>query len=86
MWKKLEAGNWTLKSGCGCYKCFHAGVDAKIAAHPEMSFADKINMRARFIVCEHCGNKRCPHGTDHTLGCTDSNALGQRGSRYETWT
>jgi hypothetical protein len=36
-----------------------------------------------FIVCEHCGNKRCPHATNHNLACTDNNDVGQQGSRYQ---
>jgi hypothetical protein len=36
----------------------------------------------RMIVCATCGNKRCPHATDHTLACTDSNEPGQPGSHY----
>lgn len=40
-------------------------------------------MNRRFIVCSICGNKRCPKATDHDLGCTNSNASGQKGSIYE---
>ncbi len=36
----------------------------------------------RFIVCQTCGNKRCPHATDHRLSCTYSNRSGQPGSAY----
>ena len=36
-----------------------------------------------FIVCETCGNKRCPNATDHELQCTNSNELGQKGSVFE---
>lgn len=36
----------------------------------------------RMILCSTCGNKRCPHATDHLLPCTDSNEPGQPGSRY----
>lgn len=36
----------------------------------------------RMIVCPTCGNKRCPHATDHMLACTNSNDPGQTGSRY----
>ena len=36
-----------------------------------------------FIVCPECGNKRCPHATDHNLECTNSNEPGQKGSRFE---
>jgi hypothetical protein len=34
------------------------------------------------IVCPDCGNKRCPHATDHSQACTNSNEPGQPGSRY----
>jgi len=37
-----------------------------------------------FIVCATCGNKRCPHATDHRLKCTNSNESGQPGSVYGT--
>jgi hypothetical protein len=33
--------------------------------------------------CEICGNKRCPHHTDHRLACSGSNAVGQPGSAYQ---
>ncbi len=33
--------------------------------------------------CEICGNKRCPHHTDHNLPCTGSNEPGQPGSVYQ---
>ena len=35
-----------------------------------------------FVVCPDCGNKRCPHATNHRHECTDSNAPGQPGSEY----
>ncbi|WNN96003.1 hypothetical protein SEA_HIRKO_53 [Arthrobacter phage Hirko] len=34
------------------------------------------------IVCTVCGNKRCPHATDHEEDCTGSNEPGQPGSAY----
>lgn len=34
------------------------------------------------LACKLCGNKRCPHATDHDLACTGSNEPGQAGSRY----
>ena len=34
------------------------------------------------FLCEKCGNKRCPHATDHTYECTNSNEPGQKGSAY----
>lgn len=37
----------------------------------------------RMIVCETCGNKRCPRAKDHRHACTNSNEPGQPGSSYE---
>lgn len=37
----------------------------------------------RMIVCSNCGNKRCPHATNHQNPCTNSNAIGQTGSSWE---
>ena len=34
------------------------------------------------ILCSLCGNKRCPHATDHRHECTGSNEPGQPGSSY----
>lgn len=58
---------------CGCYTCMEKRVD------PNTFLPATMN---KFIVCPKCGNKRCPHATDHNLACTDSNEPGQTGSRY----
>jgi hypothetical protein len=43
----------------------------------------KCNPKAWWmVVCTTCGNKRCPHATDHDYACTGSNAPGQPGSVY----
>ena len=34
-------------------------------------------------ICGQCGNKRCPHATDHRNECSGSNEPGQKGSAYE---
>lgn len=34
------------------------------------------------VVCEFCGNKRCPHATHHDNACSASNEPNQPGSRY----
>lgn len=34
------------------------------------------------LTCPICGNKRCPHASDHRLACTHSNEPGQQGSIY----
>lgn len=44
--------------------------------------ADQKTRMTRMIVCPKCGNKRCPHATDHSLECTNSNEPNQPGSRY----
>jgi hypothetical protein len=36
----------------------------------------------RMVLCPTCGNKRCPHATDHRNACTNSNKPGQVGSSY----
>lgn len=36
-----------------------------------------------FVVCEWCGNKRCPHAESKLFRCTDSNALDQVGVPME---
>lgn len=36
----------------------------------------------RMILCPTCGNKRCPHATNHIHPCTGSNEPGQPGSAY----
>ena len=36
----------------------------------------------RMVLCPICGNKRCPHATDHRNACTGSNEPGQPGSSY----
>lgn len=63
---EIEGGGMSEK--CGCYQC---AVD-------RMDF-DRLSM---MILCPNCGNKRCPHATNHKHICTGSNDSGQRGSMY----
>lgn len=53
---------------CGCREC---------------TPNEQLVFNTRMIVCGICGNKRCPHATDHNLDCTNSNEPGQKGSWYE---
>ena len=39
----------------------------------------------RMILCQICGNKRCPHATNHIYECTNSNEPGQIGSSWENY-
>ena len=61
------------KPRCYCYNCNKDYTD------PGQHFP---YVMSRMILCPTCGNKRCPHGTDHNLECTNSNQPGQPGSRY----
>lgn len=66
-----------MKYECHCYNC---NKD-----RPRADDDDKFRIPfvlTRMIVCPTCGNKRCPHATDHRLDCTNSNEPGQPGSRY----
>ena len=62
----------TPNAKCGCIQCLTERGDE--AVYP---------LRTRMIVCEFCGNKRCPHANDHRNACTRSNEPGQKGSAYE---
>lgn len=45
--------------------------------------SSEIRRMTRMITCSQCGNKRCPHATNHIHACTNSNEAGQPGSRYQ---
>lgn len=61
------------KSNCYCYNCNKDYIE------PGQVFP---YVTTCMILCPRCGNKRCPHATDHNLECTNSNEPGQQGSRY----
>ena len=67
--------NWLPKEDCGCVRC----LDHR---ESELSWWDRTTTTT-MILCPLCGNKRCPHATDHSYECTGSNEPGQKGSRYE---
>jgi len=62
------------KYKCWCYNCNKDRLDESGLLPYVMT---------RMILCPECGNKRCPHSTDHTLKCTNSNEPNQPGSRYQ---
>lgn len=73
---------WTAGERCGCHRCTD---DLDRVTDPIVSKADGwLGMVGShgMIVCTTCGNKRCPHATDHRLECGGSNAPGQPGSVY----
>jgi hypothetical protein len=61
-------------SDCICHKCIKENNLTNEAGWPLSSCV--------MIVCDICGNKRCPKASDHALACTNSNAPGQPGSIY----
>lgn len=63
---------------CSCWTCTKARTDAD----PGETIAGFSMEMMRMFLCETCGNKRCPHATDHRHRCTGSNEPGQKGSRY----
>ncbi len=58
---------------CGCIKC----AEARMGENPWV-----MTLRGFRYSCEKCGNKRCPHHSDHELACTNSNEPGQPGSVF----
>ena len=69
---------------CNCRKCLQArgemlsysvGTTLLNMPGPNKGFYG-------MVVCPKCGNKRCPHATDHNNACTNSNEPGQEGSIY----
>ena len=66
------------KNLCGCIKCNAGAPSADDAGFSN----NMLNLIVRFA-CELCGNKRCPHHSDHEISCTNSNEPGQPGSVYK---
>lgn len=60
---------------CRCSRC----VNEAVAAEGGSGFDTRL---MQMFLCTQCGNKRCPHATDHRLSCTNSNEAGQEGSSY----
>jgi len=52
---------------CDCHRCME----------------EQNAIQEGMILCDICGNKRCPRASDHRLECTHSNDTGQEGSIYE---
>lgn len=65
--------------GQPCSRCANEAYEAQ----PARNLSAQIDYGlVRMFCCETCGNKRCPHATDHRLTCTGSNEPGQPGSSY----
>ncbi len=67
-------------SDCTCRACWSERNGGRHAISTVDALVNPIGMP--FIVCETCGNKRCPHATNHRHPCTNSNEPGQEGSVY----
>ncbi len=65
---------------CQCARCFG---ERRSKDDPSLHPAERLTLRSRYILCAICGNKRCPHATDHKHACTNSNEPGQPGSSYQ---
>jgi hypothetical protein len=63
---------------CSCLRCQteQSVLDLSEEEYP-------FGIANQMILCSQCGNKRCPHATDHRFACTMSNLPGQKGSYYE---
>lgn len=68
---------------CGCIKCtdVRAKDEMKNAAEKGLRGISLMPLGFRYA-CEICGNKRCPHHSDHELICSGSNEPGQTGSVF----
>ena len=66
---------------CTCHRCIE---EKKLTGEKTGSeFWDSVPLNSKMmILCPTCGNKRCPHASDHDLACTGSNEPGQPGSVY----
>lgn len=67
-----------------CGKCLHCAIH-HMKPQPLLvggTFFD-LGPNNRMWLCSECGNKRCPHATDHRLPCTRSNEPNQPGSQYQ---
>lgn len=63
----------TEKPSCHCYECW-----VEYTKHKPLDWSTGF----KYFTCPKCGNKRCPHATDHRLPCGNSNEPGQLGSMY----
>lgn len=66
---------------CGCQRCVTEHAQAHPLPTDQMWLGGRMDPRLqRMFLCGTCGNKRCPHATDHRNACTGSNEPGQAGS------
>lgn len=68
--------NVNSQADCICHRCIEEN-EIKSTSIPFLPLNCTM-----MIVCPICGNKRCPHASDHRSECTKSNDPGQVGSIY----
>ena len=61
---------------CGCGACTELEYEDFTRLMPDEFFS------AQMILCQDCGNKRCPKAANHENVCSGSNEPGQAGSSY----
>lgn len=71
-------------SDCNCRKCLQERGEmlSYSMGNTLMNMPGPNKGFYGMVVCAKCGNKRCPHATDHNNACTNSNEPGQPGSIY----
>lgn len=68
-----------VESACTCRRCSEEWIESGHGPTPPL---EGINGVWWMVLCETCGNKRCPHASDHRFSCTNSNEPGRPGSDY----
>ena len=66
---------------CGCLSCQRQRAEKFTSEDLMLAINGMGDLYFRYA-CEICGNKRCPHHTNHELACTNSNEPNQKGSVY----
>ena len=64
-----------MTAQCPCYACTQHRYEGQ-------TFDPMTSPFNRMFLCAICGNKRCPHASDHRYVCSLSNISGQPGSNY----
>ena len=65
------------QNACECHRCIREkGLTGDGVLKLPLS-------ATKMILCPLCGNKRCPHASDHGQRCTGSTEPGQPGSIYK---
>lgn len=64
---------------CECHQCIE---DFNLTGEELFGSILPLSI-CKMIVCSSCGNKRCPHASNHRYTCTNSNDTGQEGSVYK---